>query len=76
MLAITETAPDDAKKLRITKFGFTCDDHDDSIPEPLPQRGHFMLIVGQPRSGKTNLLLNLIVKRGKYYNCKYDKVFL
>ena len=35
-----------------------------------------MLIVGKPGSSKTTLLLNLICKRGKMYNKKFDKVYL
>ena len=40
--------------INISKFKFTCDDSDATIPKPLPQQGGFaMLIVGKPRSGKT-----------------------
>ena len=47
--------------INVGKFKFTCDDSDTSIPKPLPQQGGFaMLLVGKPRSGKTNLLLNLL----------------
>ena len=35
-----------------------------------------MLIVGKPGSSKTTLLLNLICKRGKMYNKKFDRVYL
>ena len=73
---IREKRPRDADRLEISKFQFTCDSIDKSIPEPLPQKGHFFLIVGQPRSGKTNLILNLLCKKNRFYNCKYDRVFL
>ena len=73
---IREKRPRNADRLEISKFQFTCDDIDKSIPEPLPQKGHFFLIVGQPRSGKTNLILNLLCKKNRFYNCKYDRVFL
>ena len=35
-----------------------------------------MLICGRPGSGKTTLLLNLICKRGKNYNKKYDRIYV
>lgn len=63
--------------INISKFKFTCDDADSSIPKPLPQQGGFaMLIVGKPRSGKTNLLLNLTTKAHKNFNRKFDRVFV
>ena len=63
--------------INISKFKFTCDDHDTTIPKPLPQQGGFaMLLVGKPRSGKTNLLLNLTTKAHKNFNRKFDRVFL
>ena len=33
------------------------------------------MIVGKPGSSKTTLLLNLICKRGKMYNKKFDRVY-
>lgn len=72
---ITEKLPD--KKIAIKKFAFSCDDIDDSIPKPLPQTlNWFMLICGKPGSGKTTLLLNLICKRGKNYNKKFDRIYV
>jgi hypothetical protein len=63
--------------ISLGKFKFTCDDADTTIPKPLPQQGGFaMLIVGKPRSGKTNLLLNLTTKAYKNFNRKFDRVFL
>jgi hypothetical protein len=47
------------------------------FPNRLPQQGGFaMLIVGKPRSGKTNLLLNLTTKAHKNFNRKFDRVFI
>ena len=63
--------------INISKFKFTCDDADATIPKPLPNQGGFaMLIIGKPRSGKTNLLLNLTTKAHKNFNRKFDRVFL
>lgn len=72
---IKEIEPDE--KIVLSKFKFSCDDKDESIPLPLPQTlNFFMLICGRPGSGKTTLILNLIAKRGKMYNKKFDKIFL
>ena len=72
---IKETEPENP--IVVGKFKFTCDDTDPSIPKPLPQQGGFaMLIVGKPRSGKTNLLLNLTTKAHKNFNRKFDRVYL
>tara|TARA_R110000824_G_scaffold2946_2_gene13451 strand:+ start:8158 stop:8904 length:747 start_codon:yes stop_codon:yes gene_type:complete len=71
---ITEIEP--TKKIVISKFDFTCDDVDCSIPEPLPQGNFFMILSGKSGSGKTSLLLNLLTKRGKNLNRKFDKIFL
>ena len=63
--------------IKISKFKFNCDEIDKSIPNPLPQNlNHFLMIVGKPGSSKTTLLLNMICKRGKMYNKKFDKVYL
>ena len=63
--------------IHLSKFKFNCDEVDPSVPKPLPQNlNHFLLIVGKPGSSKTTLLLNMICKRGKMYNKKYDRVYL
>ena len=72
---IKETEPE--VPIVVGKFKFTCDDADPTIPKPLPQQGGFaLLIVGKPRSGKTNLLLNLTTKAYKNFNRKFDRVYL
>ena len=74
-LRISEVEPDN--KIVLSKFNFSCDEIDESIPAPLPQMlNFFMLINGRPGSGKTSLILNLIAKRGKLYNKKFDRVFV
>ena len=61
----------------LSKFKFNCDEVDKSIPDPLPQNlNHFLLIVGKPGSSKTTLLMNMICKRGKMYNKKFDRIYL
>ena len=65
------------KKINISATKFSCDDVDESIPKPLPQQlNFFMLISGKPASGKTSLVLNLITKKNKCYNQKYDRIFV
>ena len=65
------------KKITLSKFNFSCDDIDDSIPKPLPQTlNFFMLIAGKPASGKTSLVLNLVAKHNKCYNKKFDKIYI
>lgn len=72
---IRETPADE--KIKISKFNFSCDDVDESIPKPLPQiLNFFMLVCGRPGSGKTSLILNLVCKRGKMFNKKFDKVYV
>tara|TARA_A100000171_G_scaffold37544_1_gene36596 strand:+ start:7819 stop:8580 length:762 start_codon:yes stop_codon:yes gene_type:complete len=74
-LRISETEPDN--KIVLSKFKFSCDEKDESIPLPLPQRLNFFLMInGRPGSGKTSLILNLVAKRGKLYNKKFDRVFV
>tara|TARA_R110000823_G_scaffold53010_3_gene130937 strand:- start:202 stop:993 length:792 start_codon:yes stop_codon:yes gene_type:complete len=75
MTSITEIINE--SPIIVNKFKFTCDDEDITIPKPLPRQGGFaMLIVGKPRSGKTNLLLALTTKAHKNFNRKFDRVFL
>lgn len=72
---IKEYLPD--KRVKIRKFNFSCDEPDKSIPEPLPNiLNFFMLVCGRPGSGKTTLILNLLCKRGKMYNRKFDKIYI
>ena len=74
-MKIGEIPPD--KKINISKFAFSCDDIDESIPKPLPQAlNFFLLVAGKAGSGKTTLLLNLLCKRGKNYNRKFDRVYV
>lgn len=74
-MRIQETESD--TKITISKFSFNCDQVDPSIPAPLPGNlNHCFIICGKPGSSKTTLLMNMICKRGKMYNKKYDRVFL
>ena len=46
-----------------------------SIPDPLPKKSMAMYIVGAPGSGKTSLLLSLLLSKTAYLK-KFDKVYL
>lgn len=64
------------KKLKITSIKYSSDEIDETIPPPLPSGVFFMMLCVKPKSGKTTFLINLIGKRGKFYNRKFDKVFV
>lgn len=63
--------------LSLAAFNFTSD-----VPlttrqiYPLPTNCFAMLLCGKPGSGKTNLLLNLLARKGEYYNGVFDRVFV
>jgi len=74
-IRIGEIQPE--QKINISKFEFSCDDIDETIPKPLPRAlNFFLLISGKAGSGKTTLILNLLCKRGKNYNRKFDRVYI
>jgi hypothetical protein len=74
-MEITEIEPE--KKIVLSRIEFSCDDVDESIPSPLPnQLNFFMLISGKPQSGKTSLILNLICKKNKVYNQRFDRIYI
>ena len=63
MTSIKENEYD--KKIIVSATKFSCDDIDDTIPKPLPQKGGFaMLVVGRPGYGKTSLINSLVCKSG------------
>lgn len=73
---IKEIENPNAKKLKISGIKYSSDIEDDTIPYPLPQGVFFMLLVGKPKSGKTTFLINLLARKNKFYNQKFDKVFI
>lgn len=58
----------------ITPIKFSCDD---MIPVKLPLLGNsfFTIIIGKPSSGKTTLLINMIVNRDMYRK-QFDKLYV
>ena len=72
---IQEVEPDE--KICMKKYKFSCDTKTEGIPDPLPNVLRFsMAMIGKAGSGKTSLLMNLICKKGKIYNKKFDKVIV
>lgn len=63
------------KKLELKKIRMTCD-QPMGVDAPLPDSNPFMLLVGPPGSGKTNLLMNLFTVPGRFYNKKFDRVHI
>lgn len=62
------------KELEICKFKMACDGRPD-IDKTLPWN-FFWGIVGAPASGKTNMWLNLITRRKKFFWRQFDKIFI
>ena len=72
---IIEIEPEE--KIKMKKFKFSCDEGCKGIPAPLPNVLRFnMGLIGKAGSGKTSLLMNLVCKRGKIYNKKFDRVYV
>ena len=64
------------KCLQVDKMKMSCDDAGLDIPEPLQKSNFFYIMIGQPMSGKTNLWLNLINKRKKFYWKQFHKIYI
>ena len=63
-------------KLKITGIKYSSDIIDASIPYPLPQGVFFMGLFGKPKSGKTTFLINLLAKKNRFYNQKFDLIHI
>lgn len=60
----------------IQQIGFNVDDKfNEIIKEPFPNHSFFMTVLGPPKSGKTNLLINMITNK-KIYKKVFDKIIL
>ena len=73
---VTEIENPNNNKLKISGIKYSSDAIDASIPYPLPQGVFFMGLFGKPGSGKTTFLINLLAKKGRFYNQKFDKVIV
>ena len=71
-----EIIKNDRIKLKLIKQSIDDLDPDlEKIEEPLPKKSMAMYIVGAPGSGKTSLLLSLLLSKTAYLK-KFDKVYL
>lgn len=61
--------------LTIEKINMTCDKRPKGLHDALGWNS-FYYIVGGPASGKTNLWINLISKKGKFYYKQYNRIYI
>lgn len=71
---ITSTPNPDLSLRKITKVDMSCDD-DLDVPYPLPPHHFAWLFVGKPKSGKTNLIINLITRKEELYHKQFNRVY-
>lgn len=63
-------------KYKITGYQMKNDAVIAGLDPPLNTYNFFTIVNGGPGSGKTNLLLNLLTKKGKFYNKKFDRIYI
>lgn len=63
-------------KVSIEAMPMSCDADLSKIPDPLPKRNIFFMLIGKPGSGKTNLMLNLLTLPNRFYHRKFNKVYV
>ena len=61
------------KNIQIEEVKMTCDQEIKHLEKPL-QSNFFYMMIGGPGSGKTNLIVNLISRKGKFYYKKFDRI--
>lgn len=61
--------------LAVEPVKMTCD-NSLPVPYPLLDNTFFTLLIGQPGSGKTNLLVNMIARDNCFYNRQFDRVYV
>ena len=74
MFKITETP--NKYNLDVGKVAMTCDDDGHKVPPPLQRGNFFYIVVGQPASGKTNLVMNLILRKKCFYYKQFHKIYI
>ena len=62
--------------MKVGRIKMSCDDDGLNVPYPLQRSNFFYIIAGAPGSGKTNLLLSLFTKRGKFYYKLFHKIYI
>lgn len=73
-MSITSQPNPDKSLQTITKVDMSCDS-DLDVPFPLPPHHFCWMFVGKPKSGKTNLIMNLIAIPGKFYHRQFNRVY-
>lgn len=63
-------------KYKITPYKMSNDEIIQGLEPPFNYYNFYYIINGIPGSGKTNLLLNLLTKKGKFFNKKFDRVYI
>ena len=72
MVQITETI----NPLSVKKMSMTTDDDGFTVPPPLQKSNFFYILNSQPRGGKTNLWLNFIKLKKKYYHKQFHEIYI
>lgn len=62
--------------LKISRIKMKTDNNMDNLERPLQPFHFFYMFVAPPGAGKTSMILNLLTKRGKAYNKRFDKVYI
>lgn len=71
------TVQDLPTPLSVEHIPMTCDTKQKlKVPYPLLDNVFFFLLIGQPGSGKSNLLINLVAREGEFYNKQFDRVYI
>lgn len=65
--------PDESLQ-KIAQVDMSCDS-DLDVPPPLPPHHFCWMFVGKPKSGKTNLIMNLIAMKNKFYHQQFNRVY-
>ena len=61
-------------RLKINKVKMLCDVEHANVDFPLEDYNFATCMIAPPGSGKTNLIINLLCKKGKFYNRKFNRV--
>lgn len=74
MFKITEQA--NPHGLEVVAMKMSTDDCGHKVAPPLQKSNFYYILSGGPRSGKTNLLLNLIKKKNCFYYRQFNKIYI
>ena len=72
---LDEEENENNKKFKIKPVKYNSDATNDKVLYPLPNGPSFLAFIGKPKSGKTTVMLNFLVRRA-YYLKRFDKVFV